>query len=638
VRFRSFQSRILTFFLGLFVLVQAAAFYAVNAAHTRNARRQIDDALEVGAGVFHRLIEERNRRLLEAARLLSGDFAFKAAYATSEAATILSALRNHRARIGADVMILASLDYEVTADTRRPAGRGARLEFAGVIEEAVERGDWEVTSIVFLEERPYQMVVVPLLTPVPDAWICVGFLVERPFAEELRKLTLSHVSLLNAGPGGGWAPFASTLEEPLARGLPGSLALAAIQEDRSTEVILDGERHVALLTPLGGAGGRVVAVLQRPLAEALAPYLRLRIVLAALFSAGVALTLAAGILIARTVTRPVLDLAAAARKVEEGDYSRRLAVRQEDEIGKLAASFNHMAQGLEERARVRDLLGKVVSPEIAQQLLSKGIELGGEEREVTILFADVRDFTAFCEGRPARQVLSLLNAYLTRVSGVVEANGGVVDKYIGDAVMALFGAPLGRSDDAARAVDTALRMCGALADLNNEFRRQGLPTLRIGVGVNTAEVVAGNMGSATRLNYTVIGDGVNVASRLEGLTKAYGAPVLVSERTKEAAPGFVFREVDRVRVKGKTETLAVFEPVGRAGEVPARLAREVEAHHAALAAFRRQDWAAARGAFLELRRASPDVPLYGIYLDRIEACLANPPGPDWDYAVSHAKK
>jgi len=639
MRFHSFRSRLLVFFLGLFVLVQAAALYAVHAANVRNARSQIDDALEVGAGVFGRLIEERTRRLVEAARLLSADYAFKSAYATREHATILSALENHGTRIGADVMILSSLDYKVLADTRRPAASGGPLPFASVIEKTVRRGESEIASIVLIEGRPHQMVIVPLLTPVPDAWICIGFLIADPFAEEFRRLTLSHVSILGRAAQGGWAGFASTLPESLQPTLVEALARSRWEEGRSVSISMGGEEYVTLVTPLGGgAGPGVIAVLQRSMAEALVPFLRLRIVLVVLFGGGVVLTLIGGSLIARSVTSPVLRIAESARRVEEGDYSQRIVLAQTDEIGKLAVSFNHMVHGLEERRRVQDLLGKVVSPAIAQELLSRKIELGGEEREVTILFSDVRDFTTLCEDRPPRQILSLLNAYLTRVSGVVEANGGVVDKYVGDAMMALFGAPLQHPDDAARAVATALQMCRSVAELNEEFRREEFPLLQIGVGVNTAEVVAGNMGSLARLNYTVIGDGVNLASRLEGLTKVYGVPVLVSETTKAGAPGFVFREIDCARVKGKTKPVTLYEPLGAAGEIEESRLTEIGSYHRALEAYRGRDWAAARAILLKLRAATPDVPLYGLYLDRVEAFAARPPGPDWDGAFSHTEK
>jgi len=639
VRFRSFQARLLVFFLGLFVLVQAAAFFTISAANAGNARAQIDARLELVAGVFRQVLESRTQRLVEAARLLSGDFAFKTAFATSDVETILSALGNQRSRIGADVMILASLDDKIVADTLHPGVRGSPLPFAKVIDAAAEKGEPEITSIVTLDGRPYQMVIVPLLAPVPQAWICVGFLIDDRFAAEFRKQTLSHVSLLSKSTAGGWTSFATTLPGPESNDLPGALALSRWSVNRSVSLAMGGEEYVTLVTPVGGASeSDVIAVLQRPLAEALAPYQRLQAVLIALFSGGVVLTAIVGTLIARSVTRPVLLLASSARKVEEGDYSQRLVIPQADEIGRLAASFNEMVKGLEEKDRVRNLLGKVVSPAIAHELLSHEIELGGEEREVTVLFSDVRNFTSLSESRTPQELVALLNAYLTRMSGVVEANGGVVDKYVGDAMMALFGAPLRRDDDPARAVRAALGMARSMAELNEDLRRDGAAPLAIGIGVNTAEVVAGNMGSTTRLNYTVIGDGVNLASRLEGLTKMYGVPILVSESTRAQAPGFVYRAIDTARVKGKRKPVKILEPLGEEKDLdPAALA-EVTEYHGALAEFRRRDWTKARDRFQALLESRPGTRLYELYLERVEGFIVDPPPADWDGAFTHLEK
>ncbi len=192
-------------------------------------------------------------------------------------------------------------------------------------------------------------------------------------------------------------------------------------------------------------------------------------------------------LIARSVTRPLQHLTAALRRVSEGDYHGPVEIGQKDEIGELAAAFNRMVEGLAERDRVRDLLGKVMSPQIACELLGGDVELGGEERTVTVLFADVRDFTTLSEKLAARELLALLNEYLTEMSDVIEANDGVVDKYIGDAIMALFGAPLARPNDA-RAIRAALGMDKALDALN--FRIAHLRQAPPGPGWNGVYVSA----------------------------------------------------------------------------------------------------------------------------------------------------
>ncbi len=633
-QFRSFKTRILVFFLGLIVIVQATIFLSVNKAGTTNAEQQIEDALQVTASVFERLIKERNQGLLEAARLLSGDFAFKQAYATKDRGTILSALDNHRNRIRADVMMLVSMEGSVIADTLHPEEAKAAFMFPKLLKTAGDSEYGEAASFVFIDGLPYQMVVVPLLTPYAEAWICTGFFIDDRFVKELQRLTQSNVSLLKTNDKGAWAVLASTFEPGTRNILPKAMKdrdLSAIHGRHGLSIELKGEEYVSFVVPLFEEGDfKVVSVLQRSLSDALKPYKRLRIALAGVFSAGVLLSIAGGLLIASTVNKPVQTLAEGVRRINEGDYTKEVSINQRDELGKLASAFNHMVKGLAERDRVRSLLGKVVSTAIAEELLSKDIELGGEERVVTVLFSDLRGFTSLCERYSAEEMLSLLNEYFTRITAVIEANGGVVDKYIGDAIMALYGAPLKHENDAERSVKTALEMRRALAELNAGFEQRGVVRLDIGVGINTGIVVAGNMGSKSRLNYTVIGDGVNLASRLEGLTKKYGVHVIVSGKTRSLAPNFIFRELDRVRVKGKTEAVAIYEPVGETGTLDDQIIAELKAYEAGLALYRQRAWDEAGAAFKGLSAKRPELRLYQIYNERIEELIKNPPAGGWD--------
>lgn len=636
--FRSFQSRLLVFFLGLFVAIQAITLFAVNTANTQNARREIDRALEVGAEVFKRLVDSRSQRLVEAAGLLSGDFAFKAAYATRDRETIVSALENHQDRIGADVMALASLGGALVADTI-DLPRTAPNPFSELV-AAAEKGDSrEAASVVFIRGRPYQVVVVPLLTPVPDAWICIGFAIGDEFTRDMQRLILSEVSLVAAGPGKAWRLFASTLAGETRSALPALLSAQPPPRDRSFGIELAGETYVSLVTPFGGrAAGSVAAVLQRSLHEALKPFERLRLALMVLFLLGVALSAAGCVMIARTISQPVRRLVEGVGRVEAGNYTTRVEVTQQDEMGTLARAFNHMVKGLAERDAVRSLLGKVVSPAVAEQLLSRAIELGGEEREVTILFSDLRDFTAISEARSPKEILSLLNIYLTRMGSVVEAHGGVVDKYIGDALMALYGAPMSQGNDAEQAVQSALAMTMALADLNRERVAQRLPRLSVGIGINTAVVVVGNMGSPERLNYTVIGDGVNLASRLEGLTKFYGLEIVVSEATQTQCRGIVFRELGRVRVKGKAEPVRIFEPIGATGTLSPALLEEIDAWNEMIVAYRDRRWEEAARFLAVLKGGRLAQQLHALYVERVGTLAKSPPGEDWDGVHSFTEK
>jgi adenylate cyclase len=317
--------------------------------------------------------------------------------------------------------------------------------------------------------------------------------------------------------------------------------------------------------PLPSESETIVALLQRSLDRELAPYLRLERTYLFLGLLGLIISTALGMRIARGVSQPVLELAEGAHRIAAGDYRHRVKVEQQDEIGSLAASFNHMSAGLAERDRVRDLLGKVVSPEVAAELLRNDAVLGGEEREVTVLFSDLRNFTAMCENLSPQEMLGILNHYFTCMAAIVEKHGGVVDKYVGDALMALFGAPLANPDDADRAMQTALEMSQAIDELNLAWQKRGLPAIGMGLGINTDTVVAGNMGSETRLNYTVIGDGVNLAFRLEGLTKIpeYETRIIVSDSTlARAKERYQTRRLGEVTVKGKQKPVEIHALLG----------------------------------------------------------------------------
>jgi adenylate cyclase len=336
--------------------------------------------------------------------------------------------------------------------------------------------------------------------------------------------------------------------------------------------------------------------------------------------------------IARSVSGPVRTLAAGVQNIERGDYGHRVNVLQQDEFGDLGRAFNSMAVGLEERDRVRSLLGKVVSPEIAEELLTRGVALGGEDREVTILFSDVRNFTTMSEKQTPQAVLNLLNTYLEGMSAVIDRHDGVVDKYIGDAIMALFGAPLQHEDDADRALSCAVEMIEALAAVNVKLKEDGFPRLDIGIGINTAVVVAGNMGSSNRLNYTVIGDGVNLAARLESACKQYGAHILVSEFTMAKLRGtYCNREVDKVVVKGKTEPLGIFEILGyHTEETFPNLVEALNHFNGGLELYREAKWDAAMDSFRNVLDLNPKDRLSETYIERCRYLKANPPEDEWD--------
>jgi adenylate cyclase len=296
----------------------------------------------------------------------------------------------------------------------------------------------------------------------------------------------------------------------------------------------------------------------------------------------------------------------------------------------------NMAWGffMETRSRrlITGLFGTYVPKELVAEMSKNPEEysMRGESRQMTVLFSDVRDFTSISEGLTPEGLKDLMNAYLTEMTEVIQQKRGTIDKYIGDAIMAFWGAPVADTEHAIHALEAALLMQKRIRAMDTDFVKRGWPILHVGVGLNCGEMNVGDMGSRFRRAYTVMGDAVNLASRLEGLTKEYGVSILVSENMVTAAQGFVYREIDKVVVKGRQEGVAIYEPLGRVGEVGETELQEIDRFHKALELYRKQRWDDAQSALKTLLYAAPDSKLYKVYLKRIEHFRGNPPGAAWN--------
>ncbi len=266
----------------------------------------------------------------------------------------------------------------------------------------------------------------------------------------------------------------------------------------------------------------------------------------------------------KTITRPVGRLVDAARQVEVGNFLLELKATTRDEIGLLTESFVHMGRGLHERERIKDAFGKFVSKSVAEQVMREEVRLGGERRAATIFFSDIRSFTSISEKLQPEEVVEFLNEYMTRMVECVNETGGVVDKFIGDAIMAVWGIPVSRGNDAENAVNGALMMRAALQEFNRGRGTASRPVIRIGCGINSGPVVAGQIGSTERMEYTVIGDPVNLASRIEALNKPFGTDILISQDTYELVKD-LFEVVPqlKIKVKGKSEPQQIYAILGR---------------------------------------------------------------------------
>lgn len=288
------------------------------------------------------------------------------------------------------------------------------------------------------------------------------------------------------------------------------------------------------------------------------------------------------------------------------------------------------------------LFGQYVPPELVDKMAKNpaNFSMEGESRELTILFSDVRGFTTISESLDAKTLSEFINAFLTPFTKVIYNNQGTIDKYMGDCIMAFWGAPIKDAEHARHGLISAFEMLTAMEALNQEFIHRGWPPIKVGIGLNSGRVSVGNMGSEIRLAYTVMGDAVNLASRLEGITKEYGAAIIIGDETYKQLPDLIAREVDKVRVKGKDIAVKIYEPLGFEGTVSEEKLAALKLFEAALGAYRSQQWNEAKTQFeflLDNYRNTGEV-LYELYLERIEHLRDNSPGSNWDGSFTFTKK
>jgi class 3 adenylate cyclase len=348
---------------------------------------------------------------------------------------------------------------------------------------------------------------------------------------------------------------------------------AAVERARSTgavgSVVADNDRgdeklfvYRPVKSPETQAQRSWVLLTEIDAAELLQPVHKLRDELAV----GIVILLLLSVIVAHQVSvsvhRPLEALGEVARRIGSGDLTTRAEVTGRDVAGRLAAALNEMAAGLQERDHVKEVFGRYIATQVSDEILKGEVDLGGAEKNVTVLFSDIRNFTSMSEQLTPQQVVAFLNDYFTEMVDAVFENGGVLDKFLGDGLMAVFGS-LGTDPDHPRhAVLTALRMQALLAKINGVRAMAAKPPIVIGVGIHTDSVIVGNIGSRKRLEYTVVGDGVNTSSRLQALNKEFGTTILISETTYEAIKDqFDCRQMPDTHLRGKTKDLKIYEVV-----------------------------------------------------------------------------
>jgi len=353
----------------------------------------------------------------------------------------------------------------------------------------------------------------------------------------------------------------------------------------------------------------------------------------------VLLGLAVAALITNRLSRPVRSLASAMRDVQQGNLNIQLPVSSTDEVGRLTDSFNFFVKELRSKEHLKQTFGKYIDPRILEHVLAQpGAEaVASGRREMTVLFADLVGFSSLSERLTPLLMVTLLNRHFGLQALAVQEHHGVVDKFVGDSIMAFWGAPFVKPEEhAVLACRAALAQLVALDTLRRELPeitglRRDAPAIELCIGICTGEVVVGNIGSENTRSYTVIGDTVNITARLERANRVYGTQILVSETTAQAAGSqFEMREIDAIFLKGKTETTRLFELMSGAGQLSEELARLRECYGEARRMYIAQQWDSAEVTFRECLQLRPNDAPSRVFLQRIQALRRNPPGNDWN--------
>jgi len=541
-----FSTRLSLLFGGLLITSLLIVLFAIDQVAKSTAMNRIEIALQTTVLTVKELRRQRISKLQQSVRLLAGDYGFKAAYATADEITIHSALENHKNRLpSVDLMLLCDLDGTIITNTYSKSLTGQDFPWPEILDMADESETGEVTSYAILDKVVYQLIVTPLFAPDIDAWVISGFRVDADMAGALKNITASDITFFYATDAMP-VVIASTLD------LNERSAFLRFARENNVDnnlyhYLTPEQTRIGHFLPLNeSANLKVTTFVGKSLDQALAPYHQLTRYVVWIFIVSILAFLIIIVRAARHVTQSISELSDAASAV----------------AGLLATNFNEMVKGLSDKEKMRNLLGKVVSPEIANKLLQDGVKLGGEEREVSVLFCDIQGFTHLSESQPATEVIKALNVFFSEVSDIVESHHGIIDKYIGDAVMAIFSAPLEDPNHAENAVRCGIELSRCSDKLNARLPRGMNAGYRFGIGIHSGSVVAGNIGSANRLNYTVIGDTVNIASRVEGQTRVFDTPLIVTEATMQRCKGIEFVKLETVKLKGRKQAVKLYTVKG----------------------------------------------------------------------------
>lgn len=662
--FRKFQYKLLAAFALLIVLIILPVVVFVNSTIARVSERRIEDSLRTSQRVLESFLESRRRSFSEIASALitlqptlravlgtsndQSDELFGGAKrdAASESArfretneVLYSAVESLDLFRKSGVFVMTDAKGRVLFSKAAPKTVGDELTSLAIVRAALDGREvhtvWAPRDAT-LEKLPllpraetstlYEVFFKPIVFGRDvSGLIIVGFAVTPEDISRIRDITQSEIAFTSGG-----AMYGNSTSLSL-----DPRRIASEQQRESVGRFRAGdEDYIALVSPLvdslGTAAG--ASIIYRSKTRELAFFRSLGAALTEVAGVAGLLAILIALFISGGVTGSIRILIRGVEAVRAGNLDHVVTVRARDEFASLASAFNTMTQGLREKETIKSTFKRYVNPKVVNTLLAGGesLRLGGDRREVVIYFADIAGFTKISEALTPEETIEFLNEYLSAVTAAIEDGEGIVDKYIGDAVMAYW-LVAGSGNARAHACRAALHHARIARELRERWKgRKGLSDFHVRIGINAGQAIMGNIGSESRMDYTLIGDDVNASARLESANKAYGSSVLVSESVaKGLADEFLFRELDFVRVKGKATPIRIYELLGdETAEAPLR--SRVMRFQSALTSYRAADFRTAVEAFTDLRREDPDDDVARVFADRCAAYVAKPPPPGWD--------
>lgn len=500
-----------------------------------------------------------------------------------------------------------------------------------VLGDILETGK-SISRVLSFGDQLMNTVNVPLKESLSDDYalgvVSVGVVINDDWVKQLLKDEDSEVHAVFHVDG---KPVAANIPKPKRTTLLNS-ALSASgaapgEMSGGGEMIFEGERYIILNGVFAKAGRPAGYVFAASLDKAMAPFVSLQWKIFGLGVVALVFGLVVMLGLANRIVRPIRQLVTGTQHVLDGNYDYKVEPKSQDEVGVLTRAFNDMTEGLQEKEQIRNLFGKYVHPSIVSDIMESpdNLQQGGTRRVQTLLFSDIAGFTTISEGMDAEGLVGFLNEYLGAMADELTACEGILDKYLGDGIMAFWGPPLTKGNHARLACDAAIGMQNKLDELRKDWQARGLPPIHARIGIATGEVIVGNIGSEQAQDYTCIGDTVNLASRLEGVNKAYGTRIIIDEATLEMTGDYVqVRELDTVRVKGRDSGTRIFELLKHAAGKEYE-PEDYRSYTTALALYRSGDFEAALKGFQAIEDDPPAAAMAGA----CQELIAEPP-ESWD--------